>query len=361
MAKYITKLISGETMYYLKDSEARESLGNKVDTTDSRLSDARPASNTVDTYSSTGTDPVSGKAVAAAIGTLDVSSVGGTNKYIKTISETNGKISATAGTVDTSVTADSSNLITSGAVKAAIDALPEPMVFKGSLGTGGTVTSLPTAAAANKGFTYKVITAGTYASQAAKVGDTFISDGSSWVLIPSGDEPSGTVTSVTIKATSPISIDSSAAITSSGTRTISHAASGVTAGTYKSVTVDAKGHVTAGTNPTTLAGYGITDAKIASGTITLGSNTITPLTSHQTTETIATNLTAAGYKLTDTNTKVTSAANHYAPTADASSELTATISGTAGAYAKDTEYTVLTGVKAQRDAKGHVTGITYTA
>lgn len=34
--------------------------------------------------------------------------------------------------------------------------------------------------------------------------------------------------------------------------------------------------------PTTLAGYGITDAKIANGVITLGSNTITPLTSHQT-------------------------------------------------------------------------------
>ncbi|NEG94393.1 hypothetical protein [Leclercia adecarboxylata] len=37
-------------------------------------------------------------------------------------------------------------------------------------------------------------------------------------------------------------------------------ASGVTAGTYRSVTVDAKGIVTGGTNPTTLAGYGITDA-----------------------------------------------------------------------------------------------------
>jgi phage-related tail fiber protein len=37
-------------------------------------------------------------------------------------------------------------------------------------------------------------------------------------------------------------------------------ASGVGAGTYKSVTVDDKGRVTAGTNPTTLAGYGITDA-----------------------------------------------------------------------------------------------------
>lgn len=32
---------------------------------------------------------------------------------------------------------------------------------------------------------------------------------------------------------------------------------------------------------TTLAGYGITDAKIANGVITLGSDTITPLTSHQ--------------------------------------------------------------------------------
>jgi phage-related tail fiber protein len=91
----------------------------------------------------------------------------------------------------------------------------------------------------------------------------------------------GTVTSVTIGATGPITIDNSAAITTSGSRTISHSNSGVTAGTYKSVTVNATGHVTAGSNPTTLSGYGITDAKIANGVITLGSNTITPLTSHQ--------------------------------------------------------------------------------
>ena len=37
---------------------------------------------------------------------------------------------------------------------------------------------------------------------------------------------------------------------------------------------------------TTLSDYGITDAKIQSGTITLGSNTITPLTAHQTLKTI---------------------------------------------------------------------------
>lgn len=47
-----------------------------------------------------------------------------------------------------------------------------------------------------------------------------------------------------------------------------HPTSGVTAGTYKSVTVDANGHVTAGSNPTTLAGYGITDAVNVADVIT---------------------------------------------------------------------------------------------
>lgn len=40
---------------------------------------------------------------------------------------------------------------------------------------------------------------------------------------------------------------------------------GVSSGTYKSVTVDAKGRVTAGTNPTTLGGFGITDAVLKTG------------------------------------------------------------------------------------------------
>jgi phage-related tail fiber protein len=41
-----------------------------------------------------------------------------------------------------------------------------------------------------------------------------------------------------------------------------------TAGTYRSVTTDAYGRVTAGTNPTTLAGYGITDAQGLDATLT---------------------------------------------------------------------------------------------
>lgn len=38
-----------------------------------------------------------------------------------------------------------------------------------------------------------------------------------------------------------------------------HPTSGVGAGTYRSVTVDVNGHVTGGTNPTTVSGYGLTD------------------------------------------------------------------------------------------------------
>lgn len=38
-----------------------------------------------------------------------------------------------------------------------------------------------------------------------------------------------------------------------------HPVSGATAGTYKSITVDINGHVTSGTNPTTVSGYGLTD------------------------------------------------------------------------------------------------------
>lgn len=51
-----------------------------------------------------------------------------------------------------------------------------------------------------------------------------------------------------------------ATVSDAKTVAITHNTSGVTAGTYKSVTVDKYGHVTAGTNPTTLSGYGITDA-----------------------------------------------------------------------------------------------------
>lgn len=110
----------------------------------------------------------------------------------------NGNVIKESGvSITTTLGSDNTSVPTSLAVKNAIEALPSPMIFKGSLGESGTITTLPTASASNTGYTYKVITAGTYASQAAKVGDTFISDGTNWILIPSGDEPSGTVISIT--------------------------------------------------------------------------------------------------------------------------------------------------------------------
>ena len=202
------------------------------------------------------------------------------------IGKINGSALGTAAykNITDTYSATGTDAVSGKAVKAALDTLPSAMVFKGSLGTGGTITTLPVDGTANVGDTYKVITAGTYAGQAADVGDLFTcltktASANTWEYFPSGDESSGTVTSVTIKATSPIAIDSSSAITTSGTRTLSHANSGVTAGTYRSVTVNTTGHVTAGTNPTTLSGYGITDAKISGGVITLGSNTMSPVTS----------------------------------------------------------------------------------
>ena len=67
-----------------------------------------------------------------------------------------------------------------------------------------------------------------------------------------------------LKADKTITISAGTGLTGGGNlsanRTLSLAASGVKAGTYTKVTVDTYGRVTVGDNPTTLAGYGITDA-----------------------------------------------------------------------------------------------------
>ena len=165
---------------------------------------------------------------------------------------------------------------------------PDAMEFKGSLGVGGTITALPVDGSAKKGDTYKVITDGTYAGQTAKVGDLFIcnektSSSNTWVLIPSGDEPSGTVTSVKIEANAPISVNDSTPITSSGTRTISHNTSGVGAGSY-GPTADV-----VGTDNTTI--------KVPQITVDSYGH--------------ITGVAERTYTSKDTDTKVTSAANHY--------------------------------------------------
>lgn len=96
--------------------------------------------------------------------------------------------------VDSTITSgtSSTNVPTSAAVDAAISeavSAIDAMHYKGTVGSGGTVSDLPTSGVA-VGDTYKVATAGTYAGQVAKVGDMFIATATTptWSYIPSGDD-----------------------------------------------------------------------------------------------------------------------------------------------------------------------------
>ena len=147
---------------------------------------------------------------------------------------------------------NTTQIATTAFVKNAIDGIPTPMRFMGTVGTGGTITSLPAASASNNGYVYKAISAGTSPVTYA-IGDTLVSNGTVWTVIPSGDEPAGTVTNVATGTGL-----TGGPITSSGT--ISLATSGATAGSYGDsaaqtpgyggkfkvpyVTVDAYGRVT---------------------------------------------------------------------------------------------------------------------
>ena len=232
------------------------------------------------------------------------------------------------------------------------------MVFKGTLGsTGATTDTLPEASASTAGYTYKVITQGTYQSISAQVGDVFTcaTGGTStnptysWVLIPSGDEPSGTVTSIALNATTPIKIDNTDPITSSGTRTISHATSGATAGSYGDsaaqtpaysgtfkvpyITIDTYGHVTGISDHTVKipAAYSLPTASAS----TLGGVKV------------GTNLSISNGVLSATNTTYTAGTNVSIST---SNEISAT----------DTTYTAGTNVSISSSNVISATDTTYT-
>jgi len=68
-------------------------------------------------------------------------------------------------------------------------------------------------------------------------------------------------TSTYLTANQSITVSGDAAGSGTTAITLTLATTGVSASTYRSVTVDTKGRITAGTNPTTLTGYGITDAQ----------------------------------------------------------------------------------------------------
>jgi len=98
-----------------------------------------------------------------------------TNGYIPKWSGTSGDAIVDGYSVETTLSGGSSALPRADAVKTYVDALlgaNDAMVFKGTLGSGGTITALPTTYSA--GWAYKVITAATYSGKVCEIGDLII-------------------------------------------------------------------------------------------------------------------------------------------------------------------------------------------
>ena len=141
---------------------------------------------------------------------------------------------------------NTTQIATTAFVTNAISGITGAMVFKGTIGTSGTAgTALPTSNV-KIGDTYKIITAGTYAGQAAKVGDLFIASAATptWAYVPSGDDVD--VTQITagagLNTTSADTSTDGGSITTTGTLYLTKTA--VTPGTYQGITVDKYGRVT---------------------------------------------------------------------------------------------------------------------
>ena len=281
-----------------------------------------------------------------------------TSKTLTALTQTDGTISATAADIaitstqvtaastaatiatgDTLIIADSSNsnklaktsitfnvnqqksqnfLCENGTWVDVNTVIPAPMQFKGTVGgSHGTYSweTLPSASSENIGWTLKVLEAHT-GFPTCEVGDTIISDGTMWVVIPSGDEPSGTVTSVALSEGSGITI-TGGPITTSGVITVAHGNTSDVADTtntgrtyIQNIDFDEFGHVlstTSATETVVIPSNNITGSG-TSGYIAKfdGNNTITngPLMGTDT----STFLRNDGSWVTPTDTKVTQVA-----------------------------------------------------
>ena len=300
---------------------------------------------------------ISGAPTAAR--TLTLPDKSGTIAVTDDIPDISGKIdTAGTGLSKSGTTLNHSNSITKQDTQAVY---PIKIDAQGHISAYGTAVTLGTAAA--KGVTdnssnadvtssdTNLITARTLYYQLAKKGYT---------------TNTGTVTSITLKAGTGISLDTTGAITTSGERTITNTGVLSVAGNTGTITADtlrtslglsnamhflgvtttnistgtpnttatvsiSGSNVTAAAGDvvlygsqeyvwgnskwnllgdessyalkaTTLSGYGITDAKIASGVITLGSNTITPLTAASNLDATKLTGTIPASCYTDTNT-----------------------------------------------------------
>ena len=234
------------------------------------LDDIRSGAAAGATALQTETDPVFSASAAAGITSTDISTWNGKQDAISDLATIRSgaeagatavqpaalndyapKASPTFSGTPTAPTANAgtntTQIATTAFVQTALSGIAGAMYFKGTIGTNGTAgTALPTSGV-KVGDTYKIITDGTYASQAAKVGDMFIATATTptWAYIPSGDDPRVTQVSAGagLNTTGADSSSDGGSITSTGTLYLTK--SGVTAGTYQGITVDKYGRVTA--------------------------------------------------------------------------------------------------------------------
>jgi len=172
----------------------------------------------------------------------------------------------------------------------------DAMVFKGTIGSSGaTVTALPDTH--YDGWTYKVITAGTYAGKVCEIGDMII-------CVKDGTSASNNDWTV-------VQTNIDGAVTGPASSTDGHVA--VFSGTSGKVIKD--------------------------GTYTIGKSV------------------PSNAVFTDTDTKVTSSANHYSPATATGSDVSASATGATAAWNID----VVKGVTLNTDGKGHVTGMSVTS
>lgn len=121
-------------------------------------------------------------------------------------------------------------------------------------GTGSIATSLSNTGVVAGTYTKVTVDAKGRVSTGASLASSDVTTALGYTPYNGATNPSGFLT-----ANQTITVSGDATGSGSTAITLALANSGVTAGTYTKVTVDAKGRVTAGANPTTLAGYGITD------------------------------------------------------------------------------------------------------
>lgn len=261
------------------------------------------------------------------------------------------------------------------------------MTYKGTVGTGGTVSTLPTSGV-KIGDTYMVSVAGTYATIACKVGDLLIATGTetngviadgkaSWTYVPSGDD-TDTQYSLKVSGQTISLVPSTNTSTNSGTMTIAGGTDLTATGSGTTITVKHNAIGRTDGTATAVSGYGASFTAVT-GVTTSAQGHVTGITTTKVTMPSAQAVNhslgvATGHKIRLTNpssgtSDVNLAADSYITLTDDVENKKITIGhkdyGTLATPTPATatlshggNFTVVTGVT--RDNAGHITGYSTT-